>query len=47
MNLEKIKEIVNSDSPSNVKEHLIINCLSEDKNVIPLMMEILIGTLTN
>lgn len=41
MNLEKIKEIVNSNSRDDVKNFLIINCLSEDKNAIPLMMEIL------
>ena len=41
MDIKTIKSIVNSDSPNNIKEMLIIRELSADKNVIPMIMEIL------
>ncbi len=42
MDIAKIKEIANaSHLPDDIKELSIINVLSEDKKVIPMLMEIL------
>ena len=41
MNIEKIKEIVNTDLPSDYKEKLILSVIANDKKVIPYIMEIL------
>lgn len=41
MNLKRLKEILDSREPDNVKEHLIIQCLSKDEKVIPTIMKIL------
>lgn len=41
MNLNNIKEIVDSNLPNNIKEKLIIVELSKDSQVIPKVMEIL------
>ena len=41
MNIDKIKEIVNSTMPEDAKRHFIIQVLAQDKKVIPTMMEIL------
>lgn len=41
MNLEKIKEIVNYNTTDHVKKSLIISVLSEDKEVIQYILEIL------
>ncbi len=41
MNLQEIKEAVNSGLPNEYIERIIIKILSKDENVIPLMMEII------
>jgi hypothetical protein len=41
MNLEKIKDIVNSDHSNEYKESVIINILSEDKKIIPIILEMI------
>ncbi len=41
MDFKKLTIIINSSLPNEVKELQIIDCLSKDKNVIPLIMKIL------
>ncbi len=41
MNLKAIRQVIESDLPDEEKEGAIIKILAEDKNVIPLVMEIL------
>lgn len=41
MNLSKIKIVVNSEEPDEIKERLIIQLIAEDEKVIPLVMKIL------
>ena len=41
MDLEKIKNIVNSKITDELKCHLIVDCLAKDEQVIPLMLQIL------
>ena len=41
MNLKKIREILNMNIPEDYQEQLIIQVLSEDKNVIPTLLKIL------
>ena len=41
MNVEKIKQIVNADISEEQKEIMIINVISEDKKVIPIILDIL------
>lgn len=41
MNLEKIREILNAGYPDDFTEKLIIDTLSKDEQVIPLIMDIL------
>ena len=41
MNINEIKEIVNSDLPNDYKEKSILFILSKDKNVIPYLLYIL------
>lgn len=41
MDLNKIKEIVNSDIPNEYKEYSIVEVLANDENVIPTIMKIL------
>lgn len=41
MNLTEIKKVLDTNIPDTVKETLIIRILSEDKKVIPMIMEIL------
>lgn len=41
MNIKKIKEILEAGYPDDVSEHLIINTISEDEDVVPTIMKIL------
>ena len=41
MDIKTIKSIANSEQPNDVKEMLIIRVLATDKNVIPMIMDIL------
>ena len=41
MNLKLLKSILNQDLPEEIQENLIINVLSKDENVVPLVMKII------
>lgn len=41
MDIKAIKEIILSDNPLEIKEHLIINILAKDPKVIPTILKIL------
>ncbi len=41
MDIKSIKQIVNSDLPSDYQEKAILSILADDKKVIPYIMEIL------
>lgn len=41
MDVKKIKDIVNSDLPTNYQEKAILSVIANDNNVIPYIMEIL------
>lgn len=41
MDLERLKEILDSGMADDIKEFAIINTLSKDEKVIPMLMEIL------
>ena len=41
MNIQKIKDIINTNIPDELKEIYILNVISEDPNVIPTILNIL------
>ena len=41
MDIEAIKQIVNTDLPEEIKHRMIISVLSEDKMIIPIILDIL------
>lgn len=41
MNLDKIKTIINSDLPENLKKETILSIISDDEDAIPLILSIL------
>ena len=41
MDLKQLSRIINSDAEDFMKESAIIMCLSKDKNVVPMMLNIL------
>ena len=41
MNLKALKEVLNSNYPDSSKEYEIINILSKDEKIIPIIMDIL------
>lgn len=41
MDIQELKTILNSELPDEIKKSEIINCLSKDEQVIPVIMSIL------